>query len=177
MLQLRLFMGGESLLCQLLILGAWLAIVGIRPDADATTRSEDTCHLDVFRIHQLDEVLHDDVDTVLMEVAMVAETEEVKLQALALHHLHIWYVTDANLRKVRLSRNRTKRRELRAVESYPVVVAWMLVAKSLQHLWRIIHFIFGLGSESLQTILFSIHCLGNLINVVCLVSMPKDILI
>ena len=168
-------MGSESLLRQLLILGAWLAIIGIRPNADATTRSKYSCYLDVLRLHQLDEILHDDVDTVLMEVAMVAETEEIKFQALALHHLHIRNVADANLSKVWLSRNRTKRCKLRAIESYPVVIARMLVDKSLQHLWRIIHFIFGLGSKSLQTILFSIHCLGNLINIVCLVSMPKDI--
>ena len=127
-------MGSETLFGKFLVLGAWLAIVGVRPDVDATTRSEDTRHLDVLRVHQGYQVLHDDVDTILMEITMVAETEEIQLQALALHHLHVRDVADANLRKVRLPRDRTKRRELRAVETYPIVIARMLVDKSLQHL-------------------------------------------
>ena len=101
-------MGSETLFSKFLVLGAWLAIVGVRPDADAATRSKDTCYLNILRVHQLDEVLHDDVYAILVEIAVVAETEEVKLQTLALHHLHVRNITDADLCKIRLSRDRAE---------------------------------------------------------------------
>ena len=90
-------MSSESLLCQFLVFGAWLAIVGIRPDTDAATRSKDACYLNVFRVHQFDEILHDDVYAVFMEIAMIAETEEIKFQTLALYHLYVRNIADANL--------------------------------------------------------------------------------
>ncbi len=43
-----LFVSSESLFCELLILGSWLAIVGVRPDADAAARSKDTCYLNIL---------------------------------------------------------------------------------------------------------------------------------
>ena len=120
-------MSSKTLLGQLLVLGAGLAIVGIRPDADAATGCEDARHLNVLGLHQGDKVLHDDIDTVFMKVAVVAEAEEIELQTLALHHLDIGNVADANLCKVGLSCDRTQRCELGAVETHPVVVALMLL--------------------------------------------------
>ncbi len=52
---------------------AWFAIVDIRVDRDSPSWSELAPDLDVFRVEQADEVFHDDVDAVFMEVAMVAE--------------------------------------------------------------------------------------------------------
>ena len=64
----------EAMLGKLLIFCALAAIVGEGVDADAATRGEDARHLDIFRVHEADEVLHDDVDAVFVEVAVVAET-------------------------------------------------------------------------------------------------------
>jgi hypothetical protein len=72
-------------------------------DGDATARSEDTGHLDVAWIHQLDEVLHDDVDTILVEVAVAAEREQVELERLLFDHLHIGNVRDDDVSKVWLT--------------------------------------------------------------------------
>ena len=47
-------------------------------NGDATARCEFTEYFDVFWIHQGDEVFHDDVDAVFMEVAVVAEAEEIE---------------------------------------------------------------------------------------------------
>ena len=88
-------MRSETLLCQLLVLSTRLAVIGIRPDADTATRSENTSHLNVLRIHQTDEILHDDVHTVLMKITMIAETEKIEFQTLTFHHLHIRNITDA----------------------------------------------------------------------------------
>ena len=52
----------EAVASHFLILGAWLAVVGIWIDADAATGNEDACHLDVLGFHEADEVLHDDIE-------------------------------------------------------------------------------------------------------------------
>ena len=53
------------------------SVIAIRINADAASRSEDSCHFDILRGHQLDQVFHDDVDTVFMESAVAAEAEQV----------------------------------------------------------------------------------------------------
>lgn len=62
---------------QFFVLCAGTPIIAIRVDGDASTGCEDARYLDVFRIHQADKVFHDDVYTILMEVSMIAEAEEV----------------------------------------------------------------------------------------------------
>ena len=79
----------ESFLSHSFVFSAGTSVVGIGVDADATAWGEETRYLDVFWIHETYEVLHDDVDTILVEVTMVAEGEEVELEALALHHATI----------------------------------------------------------------------------------------
>ena len=53
----------------------------------------------VLGIHQTDEVFHYNIDAILVESAVIAETEEIELQTLALHHFHIGNVADADFRK------------------------------------------------------------------------------
>ena len=119
----------------LFVLGARTAVVGVGVDGDAATWGEEAGDLDVFGIHQFDEVLHDDVDTILMEIAVVAEAKQVKLQALALHHSHVGDVTDADFRKIGLPGDGAEAGELGAVELHPIVVALMLVDEGLQSLF------------------------------------------
>ena len=153
-------MACETVHGKMLIFCAGLTIVGVWPYADATTRSEDSCNLDILRIHEADKVFHDDVYAVFMEVAMVAEAKQIEFQALALYHLHVRDVRDANLCKVWLTCDRAEGCELWAVEAYLIVVAWMFVDESLQYFRSIVHLIFGLSAESLQTIFFS--CIAHL---------------
>ena len=95
----------QPLFSQALILGAGAAIVGVWMDGDAATGREESSHLDILWIHQLNKVFHDDVHTVLVKSAMIAETEQIELQALALHHLDIWDISYTNLSKVGLTRD------------------------------------------------------------------------
>ena len=95
----------QPVIRHLLIFRAWTTIIGIGIDADASTGSEDASDLNILGVHQTDEILHDDVDTVFMEVTMIAEREEVELQGFAFHHALVGQVGDANLCKVGLSRN------------------------------------------------------------------------
>ena len=159
---IALFVCGETLFGQFLVLCARTAVVGVGIDGDAPTWGEETGNLDVFGIHQFDEVLHDDVYAVLVEIAVVAETEEIKFQTLALHHLYIRNITDANLREVRLSCNRTEGSELRAVETHPVVIALVLVFECLQYLRSVVHSVFGLASKGLEAFLFSFVIVHNI---------------
>ena len=73
-----LFMRLEALLGKRLILSAWAAVIGIRVYGYASARGEEACHFNIFRIHQLDEILHDSVDAVFMEISVIAETLSVQ---------------------------------------------------------------------------------------------------
>ena len=69
----------ETELCHLLVLCSRLAIVGVWMDADATPWNEEACYLNIFRFHEADKVFHYDIDTILMEVPMITEREEIEL--------------------------------------------------------------------------------------------------
>ena len=94
--------GQEALLHQILMI--IIAIVGEGLDGDAATGIEQANDLQVFGIHQLDQIFHDDVDAILMEVAVVSEAEEVEFEALALHHQRAGNVINNNVSEVRLAR-------------------------------------------------------------------------
>ena len=137
----------EPELGHLLVLGAWTAIVGVRVDADAAARCEDTCDLDVARVHETDEVLYYLVYAVLVEIAVIAEAEEVELEALRLHHPHVWDIRDAYLGEVGLTRDGAETGELRAVETHPVVVLLMAVLEGFQDFWSIAEGVVGFIAE------------------------------
>ena len=65
----------KALFCRLFPLCTRLAIVCVWIDGQTTARRKLTPYLDVFRIHQLDEVFHDDIDAILVKVPMVAEAK------------------------------------------------------------------------------------------------------
>lgn len=129
--------------CHFLPAGAGAAIVAVGVDGDAATGGELTPDLDILGVHEPDEVLHDDVHAVLMEVAVIAEGEEVELQALALHHALIGDIGDGDGGKVRLAGDGAQAGKLRAVELDEVVVAGMLVLEGLQHLRGVVGLVAG----------------------------------
>lgn len=49
------------------------AVVCVGVDGDAAARREFAPDLDILRIHERDEILHDDVHTILVEIAVIAE--------------------------------------------------------------------------------------------------------
>lgn len=64
---------------------------------------------------------------------MVAEAEQVELQALTLHHALARHVADVDSSEIGLACNGTQAGELRAVELHEVVVVRVLVNERLQH--------------------------------------------
>ena len=65
----------KALFCSLFPLCTRLAVVCVWIDGQTTARRKLAPYLDVLRIHQLDEVFHDDVNAVLVKVPVIAETK------------------------------------------------------------------------------------------------------
>ena len=107
-------------------------------DGNTSPGREETGNFDIAGLHQADEVLHDDVDTVLMKVAVVAEREEIEFETLALDHLLIGDIGDDDFCKIGLSGDGTQTCELRTVEFDPIVVVRVFVDKCFEHLGRIV---------------------------------------
>ena len=93
----------QAVLGPLLIFGAGLAVIAIRVDAQSATWQKFSPHLDVFRLHQFNQVFHDDVNAIFVKSAVVAETEEVQLQAFAFNQFLVGNVTQVNGSKIGLS--------------------------------------------------------------------------
>ena len=121
-------------------------IIGIRINGNTTTRSKYSRYFYVFGIHQSDKIFHYDIHTIFMKGSMTAETKKIEFQTLAFHHFYIRNVADTYFGKVRLSGNRTQTCELRAVETYPVIIFRMLIIKGFQYFRSIILFILGFSS-------------------------------
>ena len=95
----------EAVFGQLLVLRARPSVVGVGVNAYSAARRKQPDYLYIFRVHQLDQVLHDDVHAVFMEVSVVTETEKIQLQALTLYHADVGNIADAYLGEVGLTRN------------------------------------------------------------------------
>jgi hypothetical protein len=94
---------------------------------DASTRGKQSDDLYVSRLHEFPQVVQYDINAVLVKVPVIAETEQVKLQAFALDHLKIGYVIDDDASKIGLSGLRTERCKFRAVESDEVITLGMQI--------------------------------------------------
>ena len=65
----------KALFCSLFPLCTRLAVVCVWIDGQTTARRKLAPYLDVLRLHQLDEIFHDDVDAVLVKIPVIAETK------------------------------------------------------------------------------------------------------
>lgn len=65
----------KALFCSLFPLCTRLAIVSVWIDRQTTTRRKLAPYFDVLRVHQLDEVFHNDINAVLVKVPVIAETK------------------------------------------------------------------------------------------------------
>ena len=127
-------MVGQSVPSHLFPLRPRSAIVAVRVNGNAAAGQKLSPHFNVRRLHQPDQVVHDDVHTVLVEIAVIPEAEQIQLQRFALHHDLPRHVGNVQGRKVRLSGDRTKAGKLRTVELDEIVPIRMLVRKCFQHL-------------------------------------------
>ena len=65
----------KALFCRLFPVCTRLAIVCVWIDGQTTARRKLAPYFDVLRVHQLDEVFHNDINAVLVKVPMVTEAK------------------------------------------------------------------------------------------------------
>lgn len=63
---------GTPPLCLKLLMPG-IAMIGKGENAYPAARHEKPAHFDILRVHQPTEIFHDDIDTILMEVSVIAE--------------------------------------------------------------------------------------------------------
>ena len=80
-----------------------VTVVGERLDGDAAAGVEQPDNLYVLGIHQFDQIFQDDVDTVLVKISMVTETEKIELEAFAFHHLYAGNIIDDDVSEIGLA--------------------------------------------------------------------------
>lgn len=115
-----------------------VAIIGKRYDRYTASRCEDSAHLYIAGVHQFHEIFHDDIDAILMEVAVVAEAEEIELETLALHHIFVGDIIYYYMSEIRLACLGAKRCKFGTVEGDKIVVLGMFIFKRLEHLGGIV---------------------------------------
>ena len=69
----------ESVFCHLFPFRSGHAVIAVRIDRDASAGSELAPYFNVFGIHEPDQIFHDDVYTVFMEISVIAEREQIEL--------------------------------------------------------------------------------------------------
>ena len=82
-------MPGEPLPRGLLPPGSGLPVVAVRVQRDPAPRQEPSPDLDVPRVQELDEILHDRIHDILVIISVVPVGEEIELERLALDDLFI----------------------------------------------------------------------------------------
>ena len=123
-------------------------------NGDAAARCELAEYFDVFRIHQGNEVFHDDVDAVFMKIAVVAEAEEVEFQGFAFHHFDVRDVADVDGGKVGLPGHGAEAGEFGTDELDEIVVVGMFVVECFENFGsvagRILGFLIAQKRDALQ---------------------------
>ena len=137
----------------------FVGIIGEGIDRDTASGHEVTRYFEVLRIHQSDQILHDDIDAILVEVAMVAKREEVEFQAFALHHFFARDITNVEVSEIRLAGLRAQSGKLGTVECHQILVLGVFVGEGLQHAWivliRVLYVLISQQGYALQFVVCS----------------------
>ena len=123
---------GEALFGKGLVLRA-RAAVDKRIYGNAAARREFAENLHVLRLEELHEIVVDHVYHIFMEVAVVAEAEEVELERFRLDEPLRRYVAYRKRREVGLACLRAEGRELGRGERHPVVAVGVAVVEGVQY--------------------------------------------
>ena len=75
-------MAEQTLFSHFFVFRPRLSVISVWIDGDTATRSEQADDLYILGLHQFHQVFHDGVHTVLMEIPVVTEGEEIEFEAL-----------------------------------------------------------------------------------------------
>ena len=118
-----------------------MVTVGI--DGEASSGEEFAPDFYISWLQQVNQVIHDDIYAVFMEVTVIAEAEEVKFQGFAFYHEISGNVGDVDGGKIGLPCLRAQAGEFGAVEFDEIVTVLVLVGNSFQIVGVIIVFVAG----------------------------------
>ena len=118
-------------------------MVAVGIDGEAAAGKEFAPNFDVPGMEEVDQVVHDDIDAVFMEVAVIAEAEEVEFQGFAFYHEISWNVGDVDGSKIGLSGFWTEAGEFRTVEFDKIVAVFVFIGNSFQIVGVIVVFVMG----------------------------------
>lgn len=139
-------------------LGIRRAVVAVRVDGESAAWEEFAPYFDIAWMEKLDEVIHDDIHAVLMEIAVIAEAEKIELQGLAFHHVLIRNIGNINGRKVRLPRLRAEAGEFRTVEFDEIVTIRVLIRDAFQKLRIVVIGVLGIPASQLLQLVQAFAC-------------------
>jgi len=137
----------QAVLGPLLVFGAGLAVVAIRVDAQAAAWQKFPPYLNVFGLHQLNQVFHDDVDAIFVKSAVVTETEEIQLQTFTFNQFPIRNIAQVNGGKIRLSGNGAQTGKFGTIEFHPGVVLRVFIVEAFKHFGAVIEQVLALVAE------------------------------
>ena len=121
-------------------------MVAVGVDGEAAAGEEFAPDFDVPGMEEVDQVVHDDIYAVFMEVTVIAEAEEVELQGFTFYHEISGDVGDVDGGKIGLPCLRAETGKFGTIETHPIIIPGVLVNKRLQHLRSIILLVFRLLS-------------------------------
>ncbi len=124
-------------------LSAFHPVVAVGVDGEAAAGEEFAPDFDVAGMEEVDQVIHDDIDAVFMEVAVIAEAEEVEFQGFAFYHEISGNVGDVNGSKIGLPGFGAQAGEFRTVEFDKIVAVFVFIGNSFQIVGVIVVFVMG----------------------------------
>ena len=133
--------------------GAGDAVVAIGVNGEAASGEKFTPHFDVPGTEQLDQIGHDDIDAVFVEVAVVPEAEEVEFQRFTFYHVLVRDIGNINGSEIRLAGFRAQAGKFGAIEFDEIIPVCMFIGNPFQQSRIVIVGILGiLAAQLLQLV-------------------------
>ena len=129
--------------------GAGDAVVAIGVNGEAASGEEFAPYFDVPGMEQFNQVGHDDIHTIFMEVAVISETEEVKLERFTFYHVLVRDIGNINGSKIRLAGFRAQAGKLGTVEFDEIIPVCMFIGNPFQQSRIVIVGILGILAAQL----------------------------
>ena len=124
-------------------LSSFHAVIAVGVDGEAAAGEEFAPDFDVPGMEEVDQVVHDDIYAVFMEVAVIAEAEEVEFQGFAFYHEISGNVGDVDGGKIGLPGFGAQAGEFRTVEFDEIVAVFVFIGNSFQIVGVIVVFVAG----------------------------------
>ena len=118
-------------------------MVAVGIDGEAAAGEEFAPDFDVSGMEEVDQVVHDDIYAVFMEVAVIAEAEEVELQGFAFYHEISGNVGDVDGGKIGLPCLRAETGKFGTIKFDEIVAVFVFIGNSFQIVGVIVVFVAG----------------------------------